>query len=1181
MRKQSHLIIAFLLLSITVNVTAQEWKQKSNFGGTSRKDASGFAIGNKGYIGNGDDGVKKEDLWEYDKATDVWSQKANVPGGTRDKACGFSVGTKGYVVTGVDLSGTYMNDCQEYDPGTNSWTAKANFTGATRHSASAYSIGNKGYVTCGYDGTTQTKEHWEFDPAANTWTRKADFGGSARRSCVGIGLSNGRGYVGTGWDGSTRTRDWWEYNPGTDTWTQKADFGGTQRFDASCFESAGKAYVGLGHDGGSLKTDFWEYNPATNTWINMPDFIGTGRGKANAMTIGGTGFAGCGEDAGGRTKDWYEFVPCNTWSQKNDFGGAGRQYGVAISIGSKGYYGTGRDASGESQDWWEYEPATDTWTQKADFGGGKRFAAVGCGIGTKGYVGFGHSLSIILPVVGGTKKDWWEYDPAANTWTQKADASSNLSFATCFTVGTKAYVATGQNHVGSPTRGMEEYNPATNTWAIKASLPIGSERLEAVSFGIGNKGYLGYGFGTYEFWEYDVAGDAWTAKSTIPGAPRYGGVGFALCSKGYVGTGVNPLSIQQKDFWEYEPGTDSWTQKADVGINKRSASSSFVIGCKAFVVGGSIDLVGAYGKELWQYMSCCCTGTGSPVGGGGGGGVESRSLGDVIAKRTFNKAKNSEGFTTDYSKLQPLSFNRSDIAVQNTGLSLENLMPTRITLSGYKAYKVSPTDLVNLTNAQEVIAIDYTRNNAPSAVAFATRTKGEVYNHTKQICDRLRGAEIIELKNTTIGGINFIRYMLRQENGNIEYAVGFSAGTTTGRNTVYVQSNWMTKDFVSDETMYNFQLWAANPGLLENMVEDVLTKLRKDQPITQNATNAALPKVYVRNGKRVAGKLVLNIVNNTNASAGYWDITEKKNEVAAPVNTRINFTLVPNQSNTITIPVNDAYEAGIKLMVNGVEEDLLYMADGPWGLLYGNNTTIRNYTISNNPNRKFNTDEYALLRDAEVNAVSKDYVTLYKTLRGGGANENLGAYNSLRFTANGNGKLKITIVKQSITDWNKQYSYTVDLSGSDKLYNVNLRSFKSAGSSDKIRMDDILQVVFSLEPNSDGSAITAKFSDIAFAKAEAPDEEALAKRNLTIYPNPSNGKFNISFAAEAVMNATLKITEPGTGRIYSSKVFSTVVGNNIVPVEIQKSIGQKMYILTVETASGIKYKPSKVVVDKK
>ena len=57
--------------------------------------------------------------------------------------------------------------------------------------------------------------------------------------------------------------------------------------------------------------------------------------------------------------------------------------------------------------------AQDTWTQKADFGGLERYGAVGFSIGNKGYMGTGTDDATF-------KKDFWEYDPAFNTWTQKA-----------------------------------------------------------------------------------------------------------------------------------------------------------------------------------------------------------------------------------------------------------------------------------------------------------------------------------------------------------------------------------------------------------------------------------------------------------------------------------------------------------------------------------------------------------------------------------------------------------------------------------------------------------------------------------------------------------------------------------------------------------------------------------------
>ena len=48
-----------------------------------------------------------------------------------------------------------------------------------------------------------------------------------------------------------------------------------------------------------------------------------------------------------------------------------------------------------TKDFWEYDPVGNTWTQKADFGGTARYAAVGFSIGNKGYIGTGHGWFII------------------------------------------------------------------------------------------------------------------------------------------------------------------------------------------------------------------------------------------------------------------------------------------------------------------------------------------------------------------------------------------------------------------------------------------------------------------------------------------------------------------------------------------------------------------------------------------------------------------------------------------------------------------------------------------------------------------------------------------------------------------------------------------------------------------
>ena len=83
---------------------------------------------------------------------------------------------------------------------------------------------------------------------------------------------------------------------------------------------------------------------------------------------------------------------------RSDFGGTARYWAVAAAINNKVYVGTGHDDA-YKKDWWEYGPAANTWTAKADFGGTARYRAVAAAINNKVYVGTGYD--------GAYKKDWW------------------------------------------------------------------------------------------------------------------------------------------------------------------------------------------------------------------------------------------------------------------------------------------------------------------------------------------------------------------------------------------------------------------------------------------------------------------------------------------------------------------------------------------------------------------------------------------------------------------------------------------------------------------------------------------------------------------------------------------------------------------------------------------------------
>ncbi len=286
-------------------------------------------------------------------------------------------------------------------------------------------------------------------------------------------------------------------------------------------------------------------------------------------------------------------LPYDLWTQKTDFGGTVRANAVGFNIGTKGYIGTGSNAVGFTKDFWEYDPTANSWTQKADFGGTARVRAVGFSIGTKGYIGTGSGA-------GGFKIDFWEYDPSVNSWTQKADFSGTARYAAVgFSIGTKGYIGTGWDG-GGFKNDFWEYDPASNVWTQKTDFG-GTARERAVGFSIGTKGYIGTGYDGFffrkDFWEYDPSTNSWTQKADFGGYEMYDAVGFSIGAKGYIGTGDYGVSYA-KYFWEYNPAANSWTQKTDFGGTARFAAVGFSIGTKGYIGTG---YNGAYQKDFWEY----------------------------------------------------------------------------------------------------------------------------------------------------------------------------------------------------------------------------------------------------------------------------------------------------------------------------------------------------------------------------------------------------------------------------------------------------------------------------------------------------------------------------------------------------------------------------------------------------
>ncbi|MEI6816543.1 MAG: T9SS type A sorting domain-containing protein [Bacteroidota bacterium] len=287
-------------------------------------------------------------------------------------------------------------------------------------------------------------------------------------------------------------------------WLQKADFGGHHRIGTGGFSIGSKGYVGAGFYmyPTVMLNDFWSYDTATNAWTQVADYPDiAGFDSEVSFSIDGFGYMGL----YGNT-NFYQYDPINNiWSAKANYPGSNiaDQGKTGFSIGKKGYVGLGGDfgIAEVAKDFWEYDPATDSWTRKADFGGASRYYAYGFSINGNGYVGSGDSIwldSIAnfneLPL-----NDYWQYDTAMDSWTYKG--LFLYGSQTNFVIGDKAYIcdmAINDTTIGD----FWQYNSLTNIWSQLTGFQTPGYTM-GYGFTIGNKGYVYTGdSATNRYWEY-------------------------------------------------------------------------------------------------------------------------------------------------------------------------------------------------------------------------------------------------------------------------------------------------------------------------------------------------------------------------------------------------------------------------------------------------------------------------------------------------------------------------------------------------------------------------------------------------------------------------------------------------------------------------------------------------------
>lgn len=559
--------------------------------------------------------------------------------------------------------------------------------------------------------------------------------------------------------------------------------------------------------------------------------------------------------------------------------------------------------------------------------------------------------------------------------------------------------------------------------------------------------------------------------------------------------------------------------------------------------------------------------------GSNNGGIESDgSMATLIAKRNFNRIKT--GAHTFYDRIDQAPRLSEWMRLGKTN-NLSSYIPP-VGPQNAPAIISSPRDLIGITNALDVFSVDYL-NAAQNRLAgiLAIETQNDVYNHTKVICDRLNGASLNDIKTVSVKGHTFIMARLDQEDGTVDMAITFVAYKKANGDFI-IDARWNQDDYQiqTSDKVYNFQVWSVSESLTRDLVEDVISLMENDGPVSSiTSSNVTIPTVYVKSGHYENGSLTLNMVNTVGASR--VDIESETTVVEDGVRTPASdqVSMDPSQSlETITWNPGYLFDSGFEIVNNkGGGKDVLYIADGPWGADFEANTGVTGSVFDVYQETGYSTvaGERHLERDIHFAGNLKNYVSIYRMLRPGHRTTDLSAYNQVTFDASlaGMSELIVTLVSGEITNWSEQYRVTLPIQNAAMgSYSIDFADLQSAGSK-PLDLSKIVSITFSVVGDySSFQSMSLDIENVTFTdrgKGLNTAELYANQEGLNVYPNPFSGAAHIDINLEESSEVYLELYDLSGKMVDGQKLGSFFSGTNTAVYQPHTELPEGVYLMKV------------------
>ena len=430
------------------------------------------------------------------------------------------------------------------------------------------------------------------------------------------------------------------------------------------------------------------------------------------------------------------------------------------------------------------------------------------------------------------------------------------------------------------------------------------------------------------------------------------------------------------------------------------------------------------------------------------------------------------------------------------------------------------------------------------ASILALKTEKAVYEHTKYICDRLLGAELISVSTIEIEGQQFIKSLIKNADNTVEFSLSLSAKVVNNDANFEIESHWNLDKYERDVGFYNFQIWSNSLDDLYLLGKEVVSLLNTKKPISSYKTSRP-PTVFVRKGKYNNGALNLEIINTNRSEEVAFDAGFRVTETSTLNNSNSTINLDQNYITNLKVTTGNLFDIGFRLGDGVATPDDLFMSDGPWGVdASAANTVVSSYIISPN-DFTYEAKDYPIERNIELTASTSTSVAAYRALTPRFMPVDLTEYNSFKLKAKGTGILEITFVKKGISSFEEQYKTTILLSDSFKDHIIPFSNFTSKKYG-KLVLEDIVTIVFKMV--SEKGIVTTKqmnLSNIRFSKIDLSELIDYEGGRVTAVPNPMTLSTSLYFKTKEQENLEFVIYNQLGKLIYRTNYEAGVGVNKI------------------------------------